>query len=59
MQIYNTMTRQKEEFVPIEPGKVRLICLRANGVQLHPHRLHGRCVSLMCCAAIWNGAATR
>ncbi len=24
MQIYNTMTRQKEEFVPIEPGKVRL-----------------------------------
>jgi cysteinyl-tRNA synthetase len=24
MRIYNTMTRQKEEFVPIEPGKVRL-----------------------------------
>ncbi len=24
MKIFNTMTRQKEEFVPIEPGKVRL-----------------------------------
>ena len=24
MQIYNTLTRKKEEFVPIEPGKVRL-----------------------------------
>ena len=24
MQIYNTMTRVKEEFVPIEPGKVRM-----------------------------------
>lgn len=24
MRIYNTMTRQKEEFVPIEPGKVKL-----------------------------------
>ena len=24
MQIYNTQTRRKEEFVPIEPGKVRI-----------------------------------
>ncbi len=24
MQIYNTMSRRKEEFVPIEPGKVRM-----------------------------------
>lgn len=24
MQIYNTMTKKKEEFVPIEPGKVRM-----------------------------------
>ena len=24
MKIYNTMTRQKEEFVPIEPGKVKM-----------------------------------
>ena len=24
MKIFNTLTRQKEEFVPIEPGKVRM-----------------------------------
>ena len=24
MKIYNTLTRKKEEFVPIEPGKVRM-----------------------------------
>ena len=24
MKIYNTLTRQKEEFVPIEPGKVKM-----------------------------------
>ena len=26
MKIYNTMTRQKEEFVPLEPGKVKIYC---------------------------------
>ena len=24
MKLYNTMSMQKEEFVPIEPGKVRM-----------------------------------
>ena len=24
LQIYNTLTRQKEEFTPLEPGKVRM-----------------------------------
>ena len=24
MKIYNTLTRKKEEFVPIEPGKVKM-----------------------------------
>ena len=24
MKIYNTLSRQKEEFVPVEPGKVKL-----------------------------------
>ncbi len=24
MQVYNTLTNRKEEFVPIEPGKVRM-----------------------------------
>jgi cysteinyl-tRNA synthetase len=26
MQLYNTLTRTKEEFVPLEPGKVRMYC---------------------------------
>ncbi len=26
MQVYNSMTRRKEEFTPIEPGKVRMYC---------------------------------
>ena len=26
MQIYNTQTRRKEAFKPIEPGKVRIYC---------------------------------
>ncbi len=26
MQIYNTQSRKKEEFVPIEPGKVKIYC---------------------------------
>ena len=24
MKIFNTLTREKEEFVPIEPGKVKM-----------------------------------
>ena len=24
MKIFNTLTRQKEEFVPLEPGKVKM-----------------------------------
>ena len=38
MQIYNTQTRRKEEFKPIEPGKVRIYCLRPDGLQLFSHR---------------------
>ena len=26
MRLYNAMTQQKEEFIPIEPGKVRMYC---------------------------------
>ena len=29
MKIYNTLTRKKEEFEPIEEGKVKHVCLRA------------------------------
>ena len=38
MQIYNTQTRRKEEFKPIEPGKVQHLLLRPDGLQLFPHR---------------------
>ena len=27
MKIFNTLTREKEEFVPIEPGKVKMYAL--------------------------------
>ena len=26
MKIYNTLTKRKEEFVPVEPGKVKCMC---------------------------------
>ena len=26
MKIFNTLSRRKEEFVPIEPGKVKMMC---------------------------------
>ena len=32
MRIYNTLSRQKEEFVPLEPGKVRILCLRPHSL---------------------------
>ena len=27
MKLFNTMTRQKEEFVPLTPGEVKMYCL--------------------------------
>ena len=32
MKLFNTMSMQKEEFVPIEPGKVQYVRLRPDGV---------------------------
>ena len=32
MQIYNSMTRKKEPFVPLHEGKVGIYCLRAHGL---------------------------
>ena len=32
MKLYNTLTKRKEEFVPIEEGKVQNVCLRAYGL---------------------------
>lgn len=36
MKFYNTMTRRKEEFVPMEPGKVRMYCCGLT-VYNYPH----------------------
>ena len=36
MQIYNTQSRKKEEFVPIEPGKVSIYCCGVTPYN-HPH----------------------
>ena len=28
MKVFNTLTKKKEEFVPLEEGKVKNVCLR-------------------------------
>ena len=38
MKLYNSMTRKKEEFVPLEPGKVKMYSCGPDCVQLFPHR---------------------
>ena len=59
MKIFNSMSRQKEEFVPMEPGKVKHLRLRPHGVQLHPcGQRPPHHASLMSCAVILNTAAT-
>ena len=60
MKIYNSMSRQKEEFVPIQPGKVSIYACGPtvyNFIHIGNARPHH--ASLMCCAVIWNTAATR
>lgn len=32
MKLYNTLSRRKEEFVPITPGEGIDVCLRAHGL---------------------------
>ena len=38
MRLYNTMSKRKEEFVPVEEGKVKNVCLRTNRIQLYSYR---------------------
>ncbi len=59
MQIYNTQTRRKEEFVPIEPGKVRIYCCGPT-VYNYFHIGNARPFSYSTrFAAIWNIRAMR
>ena len=32
MRIYNTLTRKKEELIPITPGRSEDVCLWADGI---------------------------
>ena len=60
MQIFNTLTRQKEDFVPQEPGVYRIYVCGPTVLQLHPHRQRAAPdSSLTPCAAIWSTGATR
>lgn len=38
MRIYNSATHKKEEFQPIESGKVRHVRVRPHGLRQHTHR---------------------
>ena len=58
MQIYNTQTRRKEEFKPIEPGKVRIYCCGPT-VYNYFHIGNARPSCSTRCAAIWSTRATR
>ena len=58
MKLYNTMSMQKEEFVPIEPGKVRMYACGPT-VYNYIHVGNARSSCSTCCAAIWSTAATR
>lgn len=37
MRLYNTMSKRKEEFVPVEEGKVRMYVCRTNRIQLYSY----------------------
>lgn len=45
MKVYNTLTRKKEEFVPIEEGKVKMYVCGPYGVQLYPY---WKCKAVCC-----------
>ena len=59
MKIFNTMTRKKEEFVPLEPGKVKMyVC----GPTVYNYFHIGNArpfVVFIRCAGIWSIAAMR
>ena len=38
MKIYNTLTRRKEEFVPVEPGKVKMYVCGPTVYNSDPYR---------------------
>ena len=59
MRIYNTLSRKKEEFVPLEPGKVRIYACGPTVYTTSISAMPVPSAYLMCCAVIWNTAAMR
>ena len=37
MKIYNTMSKKKEEFIPLEEGKCPHVCMWTYCIQLYSH----------------------
>ena len=48
LRIYNTLTREKEEFTTGPKGQGRHVPVRADGLQAESHRPHGRSGHLRC-----------
>ena len=59
MQIYNTQTRRKEEFKPIEPGKVRIYAAARRSTTISTSATRVRLSCLTRCAAIWSTKAMK
>ena len=58
MKVYNTLTRKKEELVPITPGEVKIYaCGPTVYNYIHIGNARPLCI-LISCAAISNIAAT-
>lgn len=52
MQIYNTLTRKKEEIVPIQPGHIGIYAAVRRYTTISISETPVPSVHLMCCAAI-------
>ena len=59
MKIYNTLTRKKEEFVPIEEGKVSMYVWVLPCTIISTSGTHVLLWSLIPCASIWSTEAIR
>ena len=59
MKLYNTLTRQKEEFVPITPGEVKMYSCGPTVYNYSMSAMHVRSSFSICCAVTSSTAATR
>ena len=59
MQIYNSMTRKKEPFVPLHEGKVGIYACGPTVYNFFHIGNARPSSSLTCCAATWNTGATK